>query len=48
MPAKSGAAPQSGLGLRLIEAFVQQLNGRIEREEAERGTKIKACFPLAL
>jgi two-component sensor histidine kinase/putative methionine-R-sulfoxide reductase with GAF domain len=37
-----------GLGLRLIEAFVQQLNGRIEREEVERGTKVRACFPLAL
>ena len=40
--------PQGGLGLKLIEAFVRQLNGRIERDEVERGTRMRACFPLAL
>jgi two-component sensor histidine kinase/putative methionine-R-sulfoxide reductase with GAF domain len=49
MPPRSEQTPRKGsLGLRLIEAFVQQLNGRIERDEVEKGTKIRACFPLAI
>jgi two-component sensor histidine kinase len=49
MPAGNGEARErGGLGLRLIDAFVQQLNGRIERDEVERGTKVRTCFPLAL
>ena len=49
MPAKgNGAAREGGLGLKLVEAFAQQLNGRIERDQVERGTRIRACFPLAL
>ena len=48
MPAASNGRRDGGLGLRLIEAFVQQLNGRLEREEVERGTKVRTCFPLAL
>ena len=48
MPAKgNGASREGGLGLKLIEAFVQQLNGRLERDEVERGTQVRACFPLA-
>jgi two-component sensor histidine kinase len=39
---------RGSLGLKLVESFVQQLNGRIEREEVERGAKVTAFFPLAL
>jgi two-component sensor histidine kinase len=48
MPPAADAPAPGGLGMRLIEAFVQQLNGRLERDEVERGTRIRACFPLAL
>ena len=49
MPPRSEQTPRKGsLGLRLTEAFVQQLNGRIEHDEVEKGTRIRACFPLAV
>jgi two-component sensor histidine kinase len=48
MPGNGAGREGGGLGLRLIDAFVQQLNGRLERDEVERGTKVRTCFPLAL
>jgi two-component sensor histidine kinase/putative methionine-R-sulfoxide reductase with GAF domain len=48
MPRNGDAARGGGLGLRLVDAFVQQLNGRLERDDVERGTRIRACFPLPL
>jgi two-component sensor histidine kinase len=49
MASTGHTAPRpGGLGLKLIDAFVQQLNGRLEREDPETGTRTRACFPLAL
>jgi two-component sensor histidine kinase len=48
MPPAGDRSPAGGLGLKLVDAFVQQLNGRLERDEVERGTRIRTCFPLAL
>jgi two-component sensor histidine kinase len=42
-----GPAREGGLGMALIDSFVQQLNGRIERDEVEKGTRIRVWFPLA-
>ncbi len=43
-----GPPREGGLGLTLIEAFAQQLAGRVERDEVEKGTRTRVCFPLAL
>ena len=52
MPAGAAAGTPgsggSGLGTKLVQAFVSRLNGRLEREPVDRGTKVRVCFPLAL
>jgi two-component sensor histidine kinase len=52
MPADAAAGTRgsggSGLGTKLVQAFVSQLNGRLERVPVDRGTKVRVCFPLAL
>jgi two-component sensor histidine kinase len=44
-----GMGPQreGGLGLSLVDAFTRQLNGRLERDPVEKGTRTRLCFPLA-
>jgi two-component sensor histidine kinase len=42
-----GSAREGGLGLTLIDNFALQLNGRVERDEVEKGTRTRVCFPLA-
>nr|WP_280139502.1 hypothetical protein [Microvirga massiliensis] len=37
-----------GLGLQLVEAFTNQLDGQIEREPTESGTRTCVRFPLPL
>jgi two-component sensor histidine kinase len=39
-----------GLGTKLVEAFVSQLNGRLEREPVDRGTKVRvlSAGPVAV
>lgn len=39
---------EGGMGLRLIETFAVQLNGHVERQDAEPGTRIQVWFPLSL
>jgi two-component sensor histidine kinase len=39
---------EAGHGLSLVAAFAEQLQGRIEREQVERGTRTTVCFPLAV
>jgi len=43
-----GPPRKGGLGLTLIDALAQQLAGRVEREQPEKGTRTSICFPLAL
>jgi two-component sensor histidine kinase/putative methionine-R-sulfoxide reductase with GAF domain len=43
-----GTPREGGLGLRLIDAFVNQIDGRVEHEEVERGTRTCVRFPLPL
>jgi two-component sensor histidine kinase len=43
-----GQPREGGLGLRLIDAFAQQLAGRVERETVEKGTRTRVSFPLAM
>jgi two-component sensor histidine kinase len=42
-----GPPREGGLGLTLIEAFAQQLAGRVERNGLEKGTRTRVYFPLA-
>jgi len=37
---------KGGLGLTLVTAFTQQLGGKADREEVEKGTRTNVCFPL--
>lgn len=43
-----GPAPDGGHGLSLVAAFAQQLQGRVERAQLERGTRTTIRFPLAV
>ncbi|QRM34458.1 sensor histidine kinase [Microvirga sp. VF16] len=43
-----GSPRQGGLGLRLIDAFTTQLDGQVEQEPAEKGTRTCVRFPLPL
>lgn len=43
-----GSPREGGLGLTLIDAFTRQLGGKTGREEVERGTRTRVCFPLPL
>jgi two-component sensor histidine kinase len=42
------AGDSSGLGFSLIDAFAQQLQGRMEREPVEKGSRTTLRFPLAI
>jgi two-component sensor histidine kinase len=42
-----GPPREGGLGLTLIEAFAQQLAGRVEQDSIEKGTRTCVYFPLA-
>ena len=44
----TGPVSEGGHGLSLVAAFVQQLQGRIEGEHVERGTRTTIRFPLAV
>jgi two-component sensor histidine kinase len=43
-----GAPREAGLGMTLIDAFAQQLAGRVERDPVEKGTRTRVCFPVAI
>jgi two-component sensor histidine kinase len=43
-----GAPREGGLGLRLIDAFADQLDGHIDQEPVEKGTRTCVRFPLPL
>ncbi|WP_046869263.1 sensor histidine kinase [Microvirga massiliensis] len=43
-----GPPREGGLGLTLVDAFAQQLAGRVERDPVEKGTCTRVCFPLAI
>ena len=43
-----GPPREGGLGLTLIDAFTQQLAGRVERDLVEKGTRTRVWFPLAI
>jgi two-component sensor histidine kinase len=43
-----GPPRKGGLGLQLIEAFTNQLDGQIEQEPVEKGTRTCVRFPLPL
>jgi two-component sensor histidine kinase len=43
-----GPRREGGLGLSLVEAFAQQLDGRVERGGVEKGTRTQVWFPLAM
>jgi two-component sensor histidine kinase/putative methionine-R-sulfoxide reductase with GAF domain len=43
-----GPPRKGGLGLRLIDAFTSQLDGQVEREPVEKGTRTWVRFPLPL
>jgi len=39
--------PKKGLGLTLVDGFVQQIQGRIEFVKVDRGSRTVLCFPVA-
>jgi two-component sensor histidine kinase len=39
--------PKAGLGLTLVEAFAQQIQGRVNFEKVESGCRTVLCFPVA-
>jgi two-component sensor histidine kinase len=43
-----GQVRPGGLGLTLIQAFANQLGGRIEHHNVEKGTRIEVCFPTVI
>jgi two-component sensor histidine kinase/putative methionine-R-sulfoxide reductase with GAF domain len=43
-----GPPREGGLGLRLIDAFTTQLDGQVEQEPVEKGTRTCVRFPLPL
>jgi two-component sensor histidine kinase len=43
-----GSPRKGGLGLQLIDAFTNQLDGQLEREPVEKGTRTCVRFPLPL
>jgi two-component sensor histidine kinase len=43
-----GPRREGGLGLTLVNALTQQLAGRIEHDQVERGTRTRVSFPLAI
>jgi two-component sensor histidine kinase len=43
-----GEPREGGLGLTLIEAFTRQLGGKTGREEVDKGTRTRVCFPLPI
>src|SRR5690606_19217254 len=43
-----GPPRPGGMGLRLIDAFTTQLDGQIEQEPVEKGTRMCVRFPLPL
>jgi two-component sensor histidine kinase len=43
-----GPPRKGGLGLRLIDAFTNQLDGQVEQEPVEKGTRTSVRFPLPL
>ena len=43
-----GPPRKGGLGLQLIDAFASQLDGQVEREPVEKGTRTCVRFPLPL
>ena len=43
-----GEPREGGLGLTLIEAFTRQLGGKTGREEVDKGTRTRVCFPLPM
>jgi two-component sensor histidine kinase len=43
-----GPPRKGGLGLQLIDAFTNQLDGQVEPEPAEKGTRTSVRFPLPL
>ncbi|WP_445500667.1 sensor histidine kinase [Microvirga sp. G4-2] len=43
-----GPPRKGGLGLQLIDAFANQLDGQVEREAVEKGTRTCVRFPLPL
>jgi two-component sensor histidine kinase len=40
--------PKKGLGLTLVEAFAEQIQGRVEYFKVDVGSKVTLCFPVAL
>ena len=42
-----GPPREGGLGLTLIASLAQQMNGRVEHDAVEKGTRTRVCFPLA-
>jgi two-component sensor histidine kinase len=40
--------PQKGIGLSLVEGFAQQIQGRVEYQKVETGTRIVLYFPVAV
>jgi len=38
--------PKKGLGLSLVEGFAQQIQGRLEFVDVERGARTRLCFPV--
>jgi two-component sensor histidine kinase len=43
-----GLPRKGGLGLQLIDAFTNQLDGQVEPEPVEKGTRTGVRFPLPL
>lgn len=43
-----GLPREGGLGLRLIDAFATQLDGQVQQEPVEKGTRTCVRFPLPL
>jgi two-component sensor histidine kinase len=39
--------PKKGFGLTLIEGLAQQLSGRIEYSNVDKGSRVSLCFPVA-
>jgi two-component sensor histidine kinase len=40
--------PKPGLGLKLVEGLAQQIQGRVQYEKVETGSRTVLCFPVAL
>lgn len=48
LDAVAGQSPEAGLGMRFVDAFVQQIGGRLLRDSAPTGTTVTVRLPVSI